>query len=82
MHVREQVGIDHVWRLQLLRGFVASEGLQRFIARGLVAALREQWLQRGENAALPVDQRAVAVDGEGAEIGQFHRRSFISRTIA
>ena len=34
----------------------------------------QQWLQPGHHAALPVDQGAVDIEGQGSEIRQLHGR--------
>ncbi len=74
MHGREQLGIDHAGRLRLLRRFMPGEGLEHRVAREGESRLAQQRLQRRVDAALPIDQRAVAVEGEDGEIGQLHER--------
>ena len=59
-------------RLQLLCGFVARVGLEDFVARKRPPDLRGELSERREHAALPVDERAVAIEGQHFEVGQTH----------
>ena len=72
----EDVGVAPVLaRLEL--GLVASVELKQLLVGDIGAVVREDRPERGEEAALPVDQGPVAVEGErleGREI-EFRRRA-------
>jgi len=73
MNQGEKVAVEHRGRGALLRGFVACEGFQRRLAPDLDIARRDHGLEGLPNAALQIDQRAVAVEGQNLEIREFHR---------
>src|SRR6185503_10229059 len=61
-------------RHQLLRRFMPRVRLQHLVARELSASLRDERLQSLDYAALPIDERAIAVEGESFEICQSHAK--------
>src|SRR5439155_25112253 len=72
VHLGEQLRVAHGSGRGLLRHLVLRELRQRLLAPGRGIHCTQQRLQRGVQAALPVDQSAVAVEGEYLEVGQFH----------
>ena len=71
VHSRKQLRIAQVGCLALVPSLELSEGEQGGVPGDVGAAdLHEQGLQRVPDSALPVDERAVAVEGEDAVVGQ------------
>ena len=68
----EKLGIRHGRRGKLLHGLDAAMGLENFIARGGGLQALGQRRERGDHAALPVDERAVAVERQDLEVREFH----------
>ena len=71
---REQVAIELGRRLDLLRGFMARVRLENFIPFERPRRLAGQGLQGFDHTRFPVDQRAVAIEGQGVEVGELRRR--------
>jgi len=71
VHLGEQLRVAHGRGRGLLRRLVLRELRQRLLAPGRGIHCTQQRLQGGVQAALPVDQSAVAVEGEYLEVGQF-----------
>ena len=71
---REQVAIDLRRRLDLLRRFMARMRFQNFVARQRPRRFARQGLQGFDHARFPVDQRAVAIEGQDFEVSELHRR--------
>jgi hypothetical protein len=72
----EQLAIEKARGFGLLRAFVPGEGCERGFARRTaqtgLGGLGQQRLQRGPDPALPIDQGAVAIEAEHAEIAEPH----------
>ncbi|HZK89069.1 MAG TPA: hypothetical protein VFC56_02885 [Stellaceae bacterium] len=62
MHARQQPRIDETWRFPLQQAFGGAKRGQRRVARRRVRAARDERLQCLPDAALPIDQRAVAIE--------------------
>src|SRR5262249_31231738 len=60
----EELAVAHRRGLQLLRPLILSMELEHVLARRLARGAAPERLQRGVHAALPVDERAVAIEGE------------------
>ena len=74
VYMSENFGVEHGGGPRLLLTFPGGERLQRSGAGDVVAAVRQQQrLERVPDAAFPVDQRAVAVEGQGLEVGMLSR---------
>ena len=71
----EQIPVEAGRRRPLLRGFMARMRLEDLILRQRPHRLGGKRPQRRQHAALPVDQRAVAIEGKDLEIGELHRTS-------
>ena len=50
----------------------AGKCRQNVVARALDELASEEWAQRVDDAGFPVDQRAVAIEGEDLEVRQAH----------
>ena len=71
MHPGEQFRIAKAGRGLLLTALALGEGAQRVVSREARARVaHHQRLQCVPDAALPVDQGAVAVEREDTEVGQ------------
>src|SRR6476469_3505397 len=72
MNLLEQLRIDEVG--EFLLNFVLDHpiGFKQILV--VHAATLAKRLKCSKDAGLPIDQRAVTVEAEGAEIGQFHLR--------
>ena len=55
---------------------MAGVSLQNLISGEVETGARCERLQALEHAGFPIDERAVAVEGEGLEIRQFHHDAF------
>ena len=62
-------------RLFLLSLLLLAEGIERFLAGDLQMAFAHERLQRVPDPRLPIDQSAVAIEGQGLEVGELHRSS-------
>ena len=71
-HDGQQVSIELCGRLPLLRQLVEGMRLEDFIAGQSASDFAGQRLQRLDHPALPIDERAVAVEGKHFEVGQAH----------
>jgi hypothetical protein len=72
VHHGQQIAVEHAGGRLLLRRLEVRERRQDALALGLDAVRREPRAQSGDDAALPVDQRAIAVEAQHREIGQPH----------
>ncbi len=70
--VGEQVAVHAARRFALLAQFELGEQLEHLVALEPDRQLVEQRRERRVNAALPVDQRAVGIEGQEFVIGEFH----------
>jgi len=70
MRLGQDLGIELAGCLGLARGFDRAEALQQGVVVEIAAAMAvDPRAQLGKDAALPVDQGAVAIEGERAEPG-------------
>ena len=70
VHLGQDLGVRLAGRLGLARCLDRAEGLQQGVVIEVAAAMAVQpRAQFGMDPALPVDQRAVAVEGERVEFG-------------
>ncbi len=72
MHPRQQVRIEQAGGCRLLRRFRLGERGQDLLAAVGCARPLEPGPERLRDAGLPVDQRAVAVEGQDRIVGQSH----------
>ena len=72
MDHRQKIPVAHARRLALLRRLVAAMGFQDLVPGERLGGPLAERAQRFEHAALPVDQRAVAVECQDLEIAQAH----------
>ncbi len=72
IHDREQVAIELRRRLDLLEGLVPRVGFENVVAGKLAGRPFDERPERLEHPRFPVDQRAVAVEGQGFEVCEFH----------
>src|SRR5215469_6051099 len=73
MHFGEEFRVEHGGRCGLLRSLVSRKLGQHLIALRRDPRGAQQWLQRCIQTRLPIDQGAVAVEGQDLEIGEFHK---------
>src|ERR1700722_3688217 len=69
---REQVPISHCRRIALLAGLVTGVRLKYLVTRERPPGPAAEALQGLDHPALPIDQRAVTVEGERVEIREQH----------
>ena len=72
---RQHLRVEQGRMLGLDPVLVAAEGLEQRVVAGRDAVPAGPGPERGGDAALPVDQGAVAVEGQGVEVGQLHGRA-------
>ena len=75
----EDLGIEGVRRLRLLLVLVAAEGGEPFAAVDPAPRPDREGLEGGADSGLPVDEGAVAVEGEGVEVGELDHAVSASR---
>ena len=63
---------DHVRRLGFLCSLQPGKSRQNVVAGALDEFASEAWAQRVDDAGFPVDQGAIAIEGEDVEVGQAH----------
>ena len=68
----EELRIDHVRRLGFLRALQPGKCRQNVVAGAPDERAPEKWAQRVDDAGFPVDQGAVAIEGEDVEVCQAH----------
>ena len=72
MDDREKGRIAQRWRFALLFGLQAGENVERRLAADIQRFRGDERLQRIPQSGFPVDQRAIAIEGQRLEIAQLH----------
>ena len=68
----EELRIDHVRRRGFLCRLQPGKCRQNVVAGTPDEFASKAWAQRVEDAGFPVDQSAIAIEGEDVEVGQAH----------
>src|SRR5438876_1091079 len=69
----EQLRIEHTGRFGFLSGLMPGEAGQDLVMRAFGRALSEDRPQCVDYPGFPIDQGAVAIEGEDFEIAEAHR---------
>src|SRR5260370_40506445 len=84
MNLGEQLGVDHLRRRSLLRGFMPREHRKNLVAPQSDRPSLQQRLQRVVKPCLPIDERPIAVERERLEVGELHNEcsSAVSMSVS
>ena len=78
---RQQLTVGLCRRLDLLRGFMPRMRLENGVARELPRRLARERLEGLDDPRFPVDERAIAIEGQGFELGELRRRLALKADI-